>query len=271
MKEVVGIKLKSTNQIGYIETTRSFSLGEMLVVDGGKGQFIFECVREKEKYNKYAHKLIPIKSVRIATHKDLEVYLKMQEKKEQFKKVFLQMVKQYQINLELIDIEFSLRGDHVRYTYFSIEKLEFPKLVKYLLTNNPKRAKIEFYQVGEREYYAIDGGLGVCGYELCCHTRGHNTPTITTTSLEAMGIDVNLKKSLTGTCGKYKCCLLFESSEREALKLSLPDLDDEFIYNKQKVVVTEIDINRRIVTVVGDQHIELEFDYFMKGYNVNNK
>ncbi|WOO86693.1 regulatory iron-sulfur-containing complex subunit RicT [Mollicutes bacterium LVI A0039] len=270
MKEVVGIKEQNTNQISYIYTDEKFEVGDMLIVDNGKGQYIFECVRSNEPYNKYAHKITASVKVSKATSEQLLEYLTRQEEKLEYKAIFNQMIKEFNVNAMLIDIDFSLDGDHLKYTYFSIDKLQFPKMIKYLLMHNPSRYKVEFYQVGEREYYAINGGIGVCGYELCCHSRSHNTPTITTNSLKSMGIDISMKKSLTGTCGKYQCCLLFEPSKTEELKNNLPDLDSEFIYLEQLVTVTRIDLEKQIVTVIGNEIIEIKFDYFVKGINVSN-
>ncbi len=270
MNEVVGIKEQSTNQISYVFSTESFEIGDMLIIDNGKGQYIFECVRELEPYNQYAHKLVEASSIRRATSDELLTYISNQNAKEPFKEVFNNMLKEMKINAILVDLEFSLDNQNLKYTYFSTDKLHFPSMIKHLLMNNPRRVKIEFYQVGEREYYAINGGIGVCGYELCCHTRSHNTPTITTNSLKAMGINIALKKTLTGTCGKYKCCVLFNPDEKQQLIDLLPDIDSQFIYKEQQVVVTAIDIEARTITALGEEIIIIDFDYFLKGTNVSN-
>lgn len=272
MSAVVGIKESNTNQISYVFTDCEYKIGEMLVIENGKGEYIYECVRSSEQYKRLSHKIVETKSVRAATSDELLKYLKLQKTTEPFKQIFKQMTKELKVNADLINIDLSLDGENLRYTYFSLEKLHFPKLIKYLLMNNPSRKKIEFYQVGEREYYATHGGIGVCGYELCCHSRMHHTPTITTNSLSELGINIALKKSLTGTCSKYKCCLLFTPSEKLVLKETLPDLDQEIEYLQETVVVTAIDLEKKIVTVVGQEVIEIDFDYFtQKGTNVSNK
>lgn len=271
MNEVIGVKEATTNQISYIFTSTRFEVGDMIVIDNGKGQFIYECVRTLERYNKFSHKILEAKSIRKANSSEILSYIENQQQKEPFKQVFIAMTKSLAINALLIDVEFSLENDHIKYTYFSIDKLQFPKMIKYLLMNNPRRMKIEFYQVGEREYYAINGGLGVCGYELCCHNRSFNTPTITTSALKDIGINIALKKTLTGSCGKYKCCLLFEPAKVDALKRELPDLDTVFIYRGMPMLVIDINLERQIVIASGTEIIEIEFDYFTKGNNVSNE
>lgn len=270
MREVIGIKEASTNLISYVFTSERFSIGDMLIIGNGKGEYIYECARESEPYNPLSHKIFEAQTVRSASSDELLTYIDHQSQTAAFKQVFKVMTKELNVNASIVSIEVALDGEHIRYTYFSIDKLHFPKMIKYLLVNNPKRMKIEFYQVGEREYYAINGGLGVCGYELCCHSRGHHTPTITTNSLKAMGINIALKKALTGSCGKYKCCLLFEPTEAKKLEQNLPDLDSQFEYKAELVTVTQIDLESRIVTVLGKEVIEIEFDYFVKGTNVSN-
>lgn len=264
MSEVVGIKEQNTNLISYIMTDSKFAVGDMLIVDNGKGEYIYECVRDNEPYAPNAHKLIDVKHLRNATSSELLQYIELQQT-EPYKQVFKDMCKELNVNATLIAVDSSLDGQHLKYTYFSLDKLHFPKLIKYLLMNNPKRKKIEFYQVGEREYYAINGGIGVCGYELCCHSRSHHTPTITTNSLTNLGINVSLRKTLTGTCGKYKCCLLFDPQTKQDLIESLPDIDQEIIYESQTVVVTQIDLEHERVIALGSELIIIEFDYFTKG------
>ncbi len=264
MNEVIGIKEQNTNQISYVYSCENYELGDMLLISNGKGEYIYECVRLKEVYNHYAHKIMESQTVRKATSSELFEYLQIQEESERFKQDFKAMLKNYNINASLLGADISLDRDHIRYTYFSLEKLAFPKMIKYLLMNSHRRMKIEFYQVGEREYYTLNGGIGVCGYELCCHSRSHHTPTITTTSLKNLGLNIALKKSLTGSCGKYKCCLLFRESDKQKLKQSLPDLDSEIIYEQQKVTVTQVDFSSKIVTVLGNEIIEIDFDYFLK-------
>ncbi len=271
MSEVIGVKECNTNQITYIKTTIHYKLGDMIVVDNGKGQYIYECVRERQRYNEYSHKLMETKHTFVASSKHLQKYIENQVDCDIFKSVFKDMCIHHNINALLINVDFSLDGEHVKYTYFSTEKLNFPKLIKYLLIHNPRRVKIEFYQVGEREYYAINGGVGVCGYELCCHSRSHNTPTITSSLLENIGINLNLKRALTGTCGKYKCCLLFNGEDEKALIKNLPDLESECTYQNKDYIVSAINLNTNEVYLKGEDEIKLSFDYFLKGTDVSNE
>lgn len=264
MNEVIGIKETNTNLISYLKTDQKFAIGDMLLVDGGKGEYIYECVRSNEVYNPKAHKLVMANNIRVASSQELLTYIENQDT-DAYKQVFKAMCKELGVNASIIEVDCSLDGNHLKYTYFSLEKLHFPKLIKYLLMNNPQRKKIEFYQVGEREYYAINGGIGVCGYELCCHSRSYHTPTITTNSLTSLGINVALKKTLTGSCGKYKCCLLFDPSQKQDLIENLPDIDQEINYLGETVVVTQIDLEKGQVTVLGSELKVIEFDYFIEG------
>ncbi len=262
MSVVIGIKEQNTNQISYVFTQEHFEIGDMVIIENGKGEYIYECVRSNEPYSEYAHKLIECKSIRHPKSSELLTYIENQKINDQFIVVFNQMLKEFDINAILVAVDVALDGEHLKYTYFSTDKLHFPKMIKYLLMNNPKRMKIEFYQVGEREYYAINGGIGVCGYELCCHSRSYHTPTITTNSLKSLGININLKKSLTGSCGKYKCCLLFDAADKQKLTECLPDIDHQIEYQGEKVVVTQIDFESQIVTALGAEVIEINFAHF---------
>ncbi len=271
MNEVVGVKDCNTNQILYIKTLENYNPNDMLVIDSGNGEYIYKCVKNKQTYDKLKHSLLKCKKVRKASSDELNTYLQNQTEKEQYKQIFKQMCNVYNVNTLLVNIDFSLDHEHIKYTYFSIEKLQFANLIQYLLENNPKRYKIQFYQVGEREYYAINGGVGVCGYELCCHSRSYSTPIILSSTLVDLGINLNFKKNLLGTCSKYKCCLLFDTNDLKDLKQNLPDINELLAYNGEQVIVTNIDLNKKIVFAQGQKEYEISFDYFLKGNNVNNK
>lgn len=271
MREVIGVKDNLTNQISYIFVNHQYHVGDFIIFDGGKGKFIFECVRSNEPFNKYVHAIIEGNVVKIATSEDLRTYSDNQLDCDEFEVTFNTMLRELNINAQLIGTTISLENNHIKYTYFSTSALKFPILIKYLLKNNHRRVKIEFYQVGEREYYAINGGIGVCGYELCCHSRSHNTPTITTNTLKTLGINTNVKANLGGTCSKYKCCLLFEHSKLEDYKLNLPDLDTTFIDKEIEYVVVDIKFDEQKIIALGKEIVEFDFDFFVKGNYDSNE
>lgn len=264
MNAVIGVKNTITNQIYYIRTPYHLKLRDFVIVDEGKGQYIYECVSEPQPYNHFRHKLVKNAVLKKANATEILQYLTRQENTEELALIFNQMLKQFKINGSLLGIEISLDNRNIRYTYFSTSSLQFQQMIKYLLTNNPRRFNIEFFQVGEREYFAKNGGIGVCGYELCCHTRSYSTPTISTALLQEIGIDVNLKINRSGTCSKYKCCLLFDAEELIDLKKKLPDINKQFIYFGKTYIVSDIKIREQKVILQGDKQIEINFEYFRR-------
>lgn len=264
MSAVIGVKNEITNQISYINTPLQIDIGDFVIVDEGKGGYIYECVSSKQPYNQYRHKLITQCVIKKANSQELAQYIQNQLHVNDFVEVFKNMFNEFDINGSLLGIEISLDNRNIRYTYFSIFTLKFPQMIKYLLTNNPRRFNIEFYQVGEREYFSKNGGVGVCGYELCCHKRSYSTPTISTSLLKEIGIDVNLKINRSGTCSKYKCCLLFDAEELIDLQAKLPDLNHPIEYLGKIYTVSAIVIREQKVILVGDKQIEISFDYFRR-------
>lgn len=270
MREVVGVKDKILNQISYIFTNENYAIGDMLIVENGRGEYLLKCASTKVKYNELRHKILESNSVRLATSDEILTYIDNQNEITKFKDVFNSMLKELHVNAILYGVEISLDNKHIKYTYFSTEKLVFQKLISYLLKNNPRRMKIEFLQVGEREYYALNGGVGVCGYELCCHSRGYSTPVITTNTLRSLGVNINFKKTITGSCSKYKCCLLFDVDKKEDLKQKLPDVNDLIVYNQKTVKVIDVDLSKNKVIVDDGNINEISFEYFMRGKNEGN-
>jgi hypothetical protein len=111
----------------------------------------------------------------------------------------------------------------------------------------------------------------MCGYELCCHNRNYTPPVISTSLLKHIGYRIDLKDQMSGNCGKYKCCLLYEAEEYMDFMENLPDYYQKISYNNQIYTVMDINIFNMIITITNKKEkLEVHYDEFIKVYNGNN-
>jgi len=64
-------------------------------------------------------------------------------------------------------------------------------------------------QIGVRDEAGLLGGVGTCGYQLCCSMFLTKFHPITTKMVKAQNLPVN-NSQLLGACGRLKCCLAYE-------------------------------------------------------------
>jgi cell fate regulator YaaT (PSP1 superfamily) len=87
------------------------------------------------------------------------------------------------------------------------QRVDFRAMVKDLASQF--RSRIEMKQIGVRDEAGLLGGVGTCGYQLCCSLFLTKFHPITTKMVKAQNLPVN-NSQLLGACGRLKCCLAYE-------------------------------------------------------------
>ena len=98
-------------------------------------------------------------------------------------------------------------------------RVDFRELVKEL--SRAMSTRIELRQIGVRDESAISGGISVCGQPLCCcrFLREFNSINVKM----AKDQDLSLTPStISGVCGRLKCCLKFEHEGYVELEKTMP-------------------------------------------------
>jgi cell fate regulator YaaT (PSP1 superfamily) len=111
------------------------------------------------------------------------------------------------LDMKIADVEF--RGDGLKAVFYYIAdgRIDFRELIKVYAREF--RIKIEMKQIGARQEAARIGGIGSCGRELCCSSWRTNFTSISTNMAFQQALSPNAEK-LAGSCGKLKCCLMYE-------------------------------------------------------------
>jgi len=98
-------------------------------------------------------------------------------------------------------------------------RVDFRQLVRELASR--LRTRVELRQIGVRDESKQTGGLGVCGRQLCCGCWLNEFASINVRMAKDQQLSLS-PSSVSGLCGRLKCCLRFEHEVYRTLDQSVP-------------------------------------------------
>jgi cell fate regulator YaaT (PSP1 superfamily) len=258
--KVVGIRFKSAGKKYYfdpgnldllpgdfavVETVRGIELGE--VIEGIKS------VDEKE----LIATLKPV--LRKATKQDLLQEEENNKDTDHIVSVCKKLVKKHQLDMKLLSSEYTLDKSKL-IIYFTAEgRIDFRELVKDLA--NEFKVRIELRQVGARDGAKFLGGIGPCGYILCCNTFLGEFETVSIKMAKNQNLSLN-PTNISGLCGKLLCCLRYEDDTYYEFRQKMPKIMTK--------VRTKEGIGRVTASNIIDLSVRVEFqDNMVRNYDVD--
>ena len=206
--------------------------------------------------------------VRKASSEDIQRLQDNHEKEKEALKIFQNLVKEHQLEMKLVDVEFQFDGRKITFYFTAEGRVDFRALVKDLAAHF--RTRIDLRQIGARDETRKLSGYGVCGLELCCTTWITEFLPITTQMPKEQNLSLNPQK-LSGCCGRLKCCLRYELDFYREILAEFPPLDTkiEGLRREEVGILEKIDVFRKILTIrFADQETEeITHDDFIKEYN----
>lgn len=220
MKNIVGVRFKKTGKVyffdpGYIQ----LNLKDKVVVETSMGEDIGEVVINKRNIEE--DKLTkPLKKViRLANPKDLKRLAENVEKEKKAFKVCQQKIKEYNLNMNLVEVEFRFDNSKAIFYFTADGRIDFRELVKDLAAIY--KTRIELRQIGVRDEVRKIGGNGVCGRELCCCSFLNDFDIVSIKMAKEQSASLNPSK-ISGNCGRLMCCLKYEQNVYEEKNSRLP-------------------------------------------------
>lgn len=220
MKNIVGVRFKKTRKVyffdpGYIQ----LNLKDKVVVETSMGEDIGEVVINKRNIEE--DKLTkPLKKViRLANPKDLKRLAENVGKEKKAFKVCQQKIKEYNLNMNLVEVEFRFDNSKAIFYFTADGRIDFRELVKDLAAIY--KTRIELRQIGVRDEVRKIGGNGVCGRELCCCSFLNDFDIVSIKMAKEQSASLNPSK-ISGNCGRLMCCLKYEQNVYEEKNSRLP-------------------------------------------------
>ena len=141
----------------------------------------------------------------------------------------------YSLDCKLVTIQFSADG-----------RVDFRELVKEL--SRALSTRIELRQIGVRDESGIYGGISVCGQELCCCRFLREFSSINVRMAKEQDLSLT-PATISGVCGRLKCCLKFEHAGYQKLEKGMPRKGEYCDTPSGKGKVTDRNLLTGMVTV----------------------
>jgi cell fate regulator YaaT (PSP1 superfamily) len=159
--------------------------------------------------------------IRKAIEKDIETLKANEEKERETYKTCKQKIKDYNLDMKLIDVEIQFDGSKITFFFTAAQRVDFRDLVKDLAALY--RTRIELRQIGVRDEAKRISGFGICGRKQCCSAFLNEFEQITTQMAKDQQISLNPSK-ISGNCGRLLCCLRYEEKTYEEIFAKFPQI-----------------------------------------------
>lgn len=184
--------------------------GDMVIVLTEKGEEVAQAyLVPPQVASVLVRKKIPaIPFVRVMTNEDLAAYEEIKEMECQGYKDCLELVKQHNLQMNLIQCKYTFDRRKVTFYYTAPERVDFRNLLKDL-TRVFKRVRIDLKHIGVRDETSLCCGNGLCGRPFCCCTFKRQFDSINIKLAHDQSMPITPSK-ISGTCGRLLCCLNYE-------------------------------------------------------------
>ena len=224
MTEIISVRFKPGGKQYYFDPQgQTVKAGEGVILETSRGLEYGECSAGNHMVADEAV-VQPLRTlVRIATDKDKEIVEQNRAKEESAFKICQKKIAEHELDMKLVDVEYSFEGNKVLFFFTSEGRVDFRALVKDLAAT--LHARIELRQIGVRDEAKMLGGLGICGKPFCCSQFLNEFQPVSIKMAKTQNLSLNPTK-ISGVCGRLMCCLNNEEETYEELNRKLPNVGD---------------------------------------------
>jgi len=256
--KVIGIRFKQAGKKYYFDPKNlELPFGLRVVVETVRGLEIGEVIEEVKTLDDTDLHATLKPVIRIATDKDLSKRHRNQEDIPNVMSVCKYFIKKHKLQMKLLDAEYMLDRSKL-VVYFTAEgRVDFRELVKDLA--NEFHVRIELRQVGARDGAKFIGGIGPCGYLLCCNTFLGEFESVSIRMAKNQNLSLN-PTNISGLCGKLLCCIRYENETYINNRKELPKMMSQVETPDGKGTVISVNVLEMRVKVRLAENTIQEFD-----------
>lgn len=167
----------------------------------------------------------PLKKIlRLATTEEINQKEQNWQKEQEIKESCENLAKKLNLDMKVVAAELNFDATKVVISFSAENRVDFRELVKQLAGKHKMR--IELRQLDVREETKTIGGLGPCGRECCCSKFLSEATHSSIKMAKVQGLSLN-PTSISGLCGKLKCCLAYENDYYNEISKIMPKLNTE--------------------------------------------
>lgn len=134
-----------------------------------------------------------------------------------------QYIEKLNLPMKLINAHYSFDNKLLAIQFSAEGRVDFRELVKQLST--ALNTRIELRQIGVRDETAIVGSMSICGRPLCCCTFLKDFASINVKMAKEQDLSLT-PSTISGICGRLKCCLKYEHDGYLELEKTMPRRGD---------------------------------------------
>jgi len=225
MPEIAGVRFHQAGKVYYFDAAGiPLEINDEVVVETSRGQELGKVVISPKQviFSEIVEPLKPV--IRKAQAEDIEKAQQQQEKTTNAIAKCRELVEKLNLPMKLISAQYNLDGSHLTIFFSAEKRVDFRELVRELSRN--LKTHVELRQVGARDEAKLIGGLGKCGFPLCCTTFLSEFEPVSIKMAKEQDIALNPMKT-SGICGRLLCCLGYEYEQYRAMKEKMPPLRQE--------------------------------------------
>lgn len=151
----------------------------------------------------------PLKDIiRAATDQDRLTHENNLRKAEEAQAICLEKVSHHGLEMKVTGVEYTFDNSKIIFYFTADGRVDFRALVKDLAAIFHTR--IELRQIGVRDEAKQIGGIGICGYPLCCKRYMGDFSPVSIKMAKNQKLSLN-PSNISGSCGRLLCCLNYEN------------------------------------------------------------
>lgn len=168
-------------------------------------------------------------------------------------------VEKHGLEMRLGRVRYSFDRKVLMVLFTAENRVDFREMVKDLSAE--LHTRVEMKQIGVRDEAGHIGGMGPCGRAMCCCSWLHRFESINVKMAKAQGLSLN-PATISGMCGRLKCCLRYEYDQYKELGRKLPreGTTVECPDGRGKVIGRDVLTQRVRVRVDQDRVVEVAAD-----------
>jgi cell fate regulator YaaT (PSP1 superfamily) len=225
MPEIAGVRFHQAGRVYYFDASGiPLEVNDDVVVETSRGHELGKVAISPKQvlFSEITEPLKPI--IRKAQAEDIEKAQQQQKRAMNAIAKCRELVEKLNLPMKPISAQYNLDRSHLTIFFSAEKRVDFRELVREL--NRNLKTHVELRQVGARDEAKLIGGLGKCGFPLCCTTFLSEFEPVSIKMAKEQGIALNPMKT-SGICGRLLCCLGYEYEQYRAMKEKMPPLRQE--------------------------------------------
>jgi len=224
-RDIVGVRFQRAGRVYYFDPLGiELEVNEHVVVETEHGLKVGRVVIAPKQIiaSELTGVLKPL--LRKATPEDLQQQEKGQQKEQEALSKCEELAAKFNLPIKLLGAESNFDLSHLTIFFSAEGRIDFRQLVRELATS--LKARVELHQVGPRDKAKFMGGIGRCGYPLCCATflTEFNPLSIKIAKEQSLSLE---PAKISGICGRLLCCLGYETELYRLMRGKMPPIGQQ--------------------------------------------